>query len=237
MRSRVAGLRVFGGMGEGVRCPARAAAPFGAILVLLVSCTPVPLDEPPAPRPFNDTVTPADGAADLVPAGFGSLRQDDFSVELMEAGLHVKVTPLAEEVIRLAAPDTYDRLHALARSRAEAADQLTDAPASDLFLVSFFSRDPNVEYRPDELQLTHRGRTLRPAGIVPLTTGWGRHLLQPQQTQSAIYVFEPDFDYGLPITVRYGLRQSDEWHRDVIQRLDDERTRVISRAQASDRGG
>jgi hypothetical protein len=205
-------------------------------LSYLAGCTPVPPEAPPAPPKFEDRPDAVAGDEDMVPAGFGSLRQDDFSVEISDAGLHVKVTPLAESVIRLAAPDTYERLHALARSRSSAVLGMTDGQAMpEMFLVSFFSRDPNVEYRPDDLQLTHRGRTLRPLGTVPLTTGWGRHLLQPQQTQSAIYVFDPPFDYDLPITVRYALQQSDEWHREIIARLDDERTRVLSRAQAHGR--
>lgn len=204
---------------------------------LVAGCTPVPPETPAGPPSFEDRPDATANDEDLVPAGFGSLRQDDFSVELADAALHVKVTPLAEEVIRLAAPDTYERLHALAGSRSAAAlGMAEDQSPPEMFLVSFFSRDPNVEYRPDELQLTHRGRTLRPLGIVPLTTGWGRHLLQPQQTQSAIYVFDPPFDYDLPITVRYGLRQTDEWHRDIVSRLDDERNRVLSRAQAHHRG-
>jgi hypothetical protein len=212
----------------------------GAVLLpLMLGCTPVPAPEPATAPPLAERPNSGSDAEELVPAGFGSLRQDDFSVEIADAGLHVKVTPLAEEVIRLAAPDTYERLHALARSRSLEAMGMTEAPAdgAEMFLVSFFSRDPNVEYRPDELQLAHRGRTLRALGIVPLTTGWGRHLLQPQQTQSAIYVFDPPFDYGLPITVRYGLRQSDAWHHDIVTRLDDERSRVLSRAQAEERQG
>jgi hypothetical protein len=206
-----------------------------ALMVIGGGCTPVPPVETPPPAVPGDPVALADPDAELVPTGFGSLRQDDFSVEVTDHVLHVKVTPLTEEVIRLAAPDTYERLHALARSRADAAERLTEARGAELFLVSFFSRSPNVEYRPDELQLTHRGRTLRPAGILPLTSGWGRHLLEPQQTQSAIYVFERPFDYALPIVIRYGLQQNDDWQRQVLPRLDDERTRVLSRSQARDR--
>lgn len=211
---------------------------WGAVLALfgLVACTPVPDREPRPPAPTAPTAPATEQEeGDLVPAGYGSLRQDDFSVELTDNALYVKLTPLTEEVIRLAAPDTYERLHALARSRLAAAERLTESRGAELFLVSFFSRDPNVEYRPEELQITHRGRTLRPAGILPLTSGWGRHLLEPQQTQSAIYVFEAPFDYALPISVRYGLRQDETWHRDVLQRLDDERSRVLSRAQGHSR--
>ena len=106
----------------------------------------------------------------------------------------------------------------------------TESEGAALFLVSFFSREPNVEYRPDEIRISHRGRIQRPAGIVPLTTGWGRQLLQPQQTQSAIYAFEPPFDYQLPLTIRYGLLQNDEWNQSIVPKLEEERTRVISRA-------
>jgi hypothetical protein len=214
----------------------RAALRASGTFCLLAACTPVPPADVTPARP-DVTLPTAGDPDDLVPSGFGSLRQDDFSVLVSDATLQVKVTPLAEEVIRLAAPDTYERLNALARSRSEAALGLVDGGESaELFLVSFFSRTPNVEYHPDDLQVTHRGRTVRPAGILPLTAGWGRHLLQPQQTQSAIYVFESPFDYALPITVRYGIRQSDEWHREVVPRLDDERTRVRSRAQGHSRG-
>lgn len=186
--------------------------------------------EPPAPVPDSE-------AATLPPAGFGSLRQDEFSMTLVDGALNVKVTPLSESVIRLAAPDTYERLHALAVSRAAEARRTADRGAPALFLVSFFSREPNTEYRPEELQLTHRGRTLRPAGILALTSGWGRQLLQPQSAQSAIYVYDAAFDYALPITVRYGLRDSEDWYRRVIPRLEEERTRVETRAGGWRRGG
>ena len=203
-----------------------------AVLLCVAGCAPVaeppvlvPAGQPAAGRPSS-----GDSALSLPPAGYGSLHQDDFSVEIVDASLHVKVTPLSEEVIRLAAPDTYDRLRALAVSRRPAASERADGGDVVLFLVSFFSREPNVEYRPDEIQISHRGRMQRPAGIVPLTTGWGRQLLQPQETQSAIYAFEPPFDYALPLTIRYGLLQSDDWNQLILPRLEEERTRVLSRA-------
>ena len=167
---------------------------------------------------------------ELPPPGYGSLRQDEFSVEIVDAAAHVKVTPLAEQVIRLAAPDTYERLRALGRSRQARADDLTESRGAELFLVSFFSRAADIAYRPEELHLTHRGRVVHPVAIIPLTTGWGRQLLQPQQTQSAIYVFEPPFDYDLPLTVRYGMQASDDWQRLVLPLLEEERLRVAARS-------
>lgn len=205
------------------------------LVTALAACAPVQAPPDSGPDPSipglpASVPTPSDTAETLPPPGFGSLRQDEISLEIADGPLNVKITPLAEEITRLAAPDTYERLHALAMSRASEGIKLTESGDAELFLVSFFSREPNVEYRPEELQLAHRGRLQRPAGILPLTTGWGRQLLQPQETQSAIYVFEPPFDYELPMTVRYGILQSEDWHRVVLERIEEERNRVRSRA-------
>ena len=201
------------------------------LAALAAGCAPVAHPEPATPLAVDTVrIESPDTVGDLPPAGYGSLRQDEFSIEIETVDLHVKITPLAERIIRLAALDTYHRLQALARSRWNQAAEMTEADGAEIFLVSFFSRAPNVAYNPEELRITHRGRSLQPVGILPLTTGWGRQLLQPQQTQSAIYVFEPPFDYDLPVTIRYGMQESDEWHREVLPRLEEERTRVESRA-------
>ncbi len=207
------------------------------LFALFAACAPVAPKPAAIPRPVDDSPPVAEETRqDLPPVGLGSLRQNEFSVEIVDPPLHVKLTPLAEEVIRLAAPDTYERLHALSSSRAADAERMTEAYGAALFLVSFFSRDANVAYRPEELTLTHRGRVLRPVGIIPLTTGWGRQLLQPQQTQSAIYVFEPAFDYALSLTMRYGLKDSEDWQREIVPLLEEERARVASRAGARSGG-
>ncbi len=171
----------------------------------------------------------------LVPPGYGTLRQDDFTVALRSGPLLVKVTPLAESVIRLAAPDTYTRLHALAQRWSGAARREAFSEDPPLFLVSFYSYAPDVPFQPEDLQLTHQGRLLRPAAIFPLTPGWGQQRLEQQQLQSAIYVFGSDFNYELPIVVRYGVEQSDGWGR-IIPTLQTERGKVRARA-ASGEGG
>lgn len=175
-------------------------------------------------QPVAETAPPGDT---LVPPRYGTLHQDDFTVSLRSGALLIKVTPLAESVIRLAAPDTYDRLHALAENRREEARRMAGDEA-ELFLVSFFSYEPDVDFQPEDLQLTHRGRLARAIRILPITPGWGRQRLRQQETQTAIYVFEPGIDYGQAITVRYGLESSEEWSR-VVPRLEAERARIRGR--------
>ncbi len=164
-----------------------------------------------------------------IPPGFGTLKQDAFTVSLRSGSLLVKVTPLAEQVIALAAPDTYTRLHALAESvRPEAARRLPGGEPQ-LFLVSLFSYQPDVPFQPEDLQLIATGRTLRPAAILPRTAGWGKQRLGQQEAQAAVYVFDGDIDYGQSLIVRNGMDQSSAWS-DIIPVLDEERGKVVARA-------
>lgn len=164
----------------------------------------------------------------LPPAGHGTLRQDEVSVSLRSGPLLIKVTPLDEAVIRLTAPDTYERLRALAGSRrADASEGAFQDPA--LFLVSFFSYEANVNYTPEDLVIVQQGRESRPLRVIGLTGGFGRQQLGQQETQSAIYSFDTELDYARPMTVRYDLQQSDEWGQ-VVTRLEEERVKVMARA-------
>jgi hypothetical protein len=184
------------------------------------------------PDPAAETAKPPSATAQqqeglLVPAGFGTLRQDEFTVSLRSEALLVKVTPLGESVTRLAAPDTYNRLHALAESkRGEVAALGRDA---ELFLVSFFSYQPDVSFTPEDVQLSHQGRLIRPLKIISLTPGWGRQRLGQQETQSAIYAFEGPFDFQQQLTVSYGVLANDDWAR-IATKLEVERGKARSRA-------
>lgn len=167
----------------------------------------------------------------LVPAGYGTLRQDAITVQLRSDALLIKVTPLDENVIRLTAPDTYQRLHALAESRREQAAQTSMIEHPTLFMVSLFSYQPDVTYQPEDLQLRQQGQVLRPAAIIPVTPGWGQQRLGQQESQLAIYAFDSDIDFTQPLTVRYGMVQSDAWSG-IIQALDVERAKVLARAKS-----
>lgn len=171
-----------------------------------------------SPAPATAQIEPAE--TQLVPPGHGTLRQEEVTLTIRSGSLQVKVTPLAESVIRLLAPDTYRRLHALASSRP------ADAAGRELFLVSFFSYDPDVPFTPEDLSMLHRGALLRPAAIHPLTNGFGRQRLQQRETQSALYAFDQAFNYDLPWVVRYGLSESSTDWLTIQQRLERERARV-----------
>jgi hypothetical protein len=177
----------------------------------------------PAATP-EATITTADT---LLPAGFGTLRQDEITVSIRSGALLVKVTPLDEALIRLLAPDTYDRLSSLRRSRSEEASR-TMMREPELFLVSFFSYQPDTSFQPEDLQIVYQSRLLRPSTIVALTTNWGRQRLDQQETQAAIYAFDAEIDFAQVLTVRYGTEQSEEW-RQILTRLENERGQIRSR--------
>lgn len=210
------------------RSGSRAGPLLALLAVVAAACTPGVAVEDDGRRP----VPSAPGGADtrtLVPTGYGTLRQDDATVSIRSGPVLVKVTPLDEGIIRLLAPDTYTRLNALRESR-RAEAEAASMRGVDLFLVSFFSYQPDVVFQPEDVQLLHQSRSLRPAAILPVTGGWGRQRLAQQETQTALYAFEQPVDYEQAITVRYGSVESDEW-RQVIARLETERAKVLSRVR------
>lgn len=180
--------------------------------------------------PSTPATTSSGTAADadtLVAAGYGTLRQDEVTVSLRSGAVLVKATPLDEAVIRLLAPDTYDRLRSLRLSRSEEASRMTMGEP-ELFLISFFSYEPDASFQPEDIQLVYQSRLLRPALVIPLTTGWGRQRLDQQETQTAIYGFDAEIDFRQVFTVRYGMQSSDAW-RQILVRLENERGRIRSR--------
>ncbi|KPK80013.1 MAG: hypothetical protein AMS25_10650 [Gemmatimonas sp. SM23_52] len=168
----------------------------------------------------------------LPPPGYGTLRQDDFTVPLQSGETQVKVTPLEEAVIRLAAPDTYQRLHGLVGSRIDQIRELGLGAGlraePSVFLVSFFTYARQAEFAPTELSLLSQGMLYRPIGIVPLTPGWGRQQLRQQESQSALYLFDPAIDLDLTFQAEYAGERSLSW-AGIIRVLQAERGRVLSR--------
>jgi hypothetical protein len=195
---------------------------LGAILVLISGCGGAGIET-------GQSAAPA--AVALVPAGYGTLTQAQFTLELVSGALQIQVTPLAESVIRLAAPDTYQRLTGLAAS-AGASLRSRVQEDSRLFLVSMFSRDPTVTYEPENLHIVNGGLRYRPAAIEAITPGWGGQRLRQEETQLAVYAFDPGVELEISLTVEYESARDTSWQT-ILSRLEAERARVRARAGAA----
>jgi hypothetical protein len=177
---------------------------------------------------------PASGAQDTLPIGLGTLRRDDITMRFATGQVEVQVLPLAEEVIRLLAPDTYRSLSGLLQSRrAELDTAAARAGLRDptLVLVTFFGVLPQARFAPDDLEITSRGRLFRPAAIVPLSPTWSSLQLEARQQAVAIYLFEEGISLREALTVSYQGLANDSWSR-AVSTLERERARVMARARA-----
>lgn len=202
-----------------------------ALAIGLAACSATQTQQAPAGEPLE--LEPY--AASLPPPGFGTLRQDAFTVALESQRVLVKLTPLNEAVIRLAAPDTYQRLHGLGvahsnwtREQAERAGLRQDP---QVFLVSFFTRNFQAAYSPRDVQVLSQGILYRPLGILPLTPEWGREQLKQEETQSALYLFDPAIDLSVLFEVEYAGVRAFDW-AGITRTLEAERGRVLSRAKS-----
>jgi hypothetical protein len=176
------------------------------------------------------TIAPAAGTGGspepsaLPPPGYGTLRQDEVTIQMMSGALEIQVTPLDESVTRVTAPDTYQRLSGMARGHRDRAPQ-----GSQLFLVSFFSDQPGIRFVPEEVHLISRGIRMRPTAILPVTPGWGQNRLQQRQTEMAVYAFPGMIDLEADLVLAYELEESSSWSG-ILTRVQAERGRARARA-------
>jgi hypothetical protein len=223
----------------------RLAAALGA--ALLAACAPGATSTPatrPAVTPDADTATAVpEGLAgsgfandslgpNLVPAGHGTLRQDDVAIRVQYLGLVARFLPLDESVIRVLAPDAYRSLRDLQASRRDAVEAIARRYAlaqPSLWYVSFYGVEQG-ETRFDPLQLTvsSGGRDYRPVDAIPLTPGFGEHRLAQRETQAALYVFDGGLDVNQPFELTFQTVRSTAWDA-VLRRVERERSLVRSR--------
>lgn len=183
---------------------------------------------PAAPPPSPVTLPPSD----QLPIGLGTLRQEEVSIALRRDEVEMQITPLDESVIRLTAPDTYDRLAALSRGLQEIfLDETGSAVPFQLFLVSLYSEMTEATFEPSDLTLVNRGLRYRPVQIRPLSPGWDNRLLRPRQPLLAVYAFSGEIDLDQGMEVEYREVRSFEWDR-IIPLIEAERSRLRGRAPA-----
>jgi hypothetical protein len=199
------------GRGGSSQVSRRRAVAVGALgLILTAACAPVP-------RAGGTTTGSTAGALPpeerlLVPPGYGSLRQEEFTLTLRDGDVQVKMTPLEEWVIRLAAPDTYDRLSTLRRGHEAALRSPASSTGSPkLFLVSFYSEGIGLTFHPEDLHVASLGRRHRPLAIRPMTPGWGTQRLGQRQVESAIYGYSGEVSLDVDLVSEYRGARSDEW--------------------------
>jgi hypothetical protein len=180
-----------------------------------------------ASGPSDDTLS----NTGLVPAGYGSLRQDDIAIKVQLQNLLVKAIPLDEAVIRVLSPDSYRALRDLQESRrldiANAARRF-NADRFRLWYVAYYGLQDNVQFSPMEFTVTNSGRQFRPLDVIPLSPGFGEQRLKQRETQSALYLFDGSLDAGQPITVTVENTTNDTWD-DTIRRIERERALIRSR--------
>ena len=158
------------------------------------------------------------------------MAQAEFTLELVSGALQIQVTPLAESVIRLAAPDTYQRLAGLSAS-AGASLRSRTREETPLFLVSMFSRAPTTTYEPESLQIINGGLRYRPTAIQAITPGWGGQRLRQEETQIAVYAFDVGIDLEIAMTVEYEGTSDTSWDS-ILHELELERARVRGRLRS-----
>ena len=188
-------------------------------------------------RPDVVTTTPSavsrDSSRLLVPAGFGSLRQEDVAIRVIRRGLQVQAIPLDETIIRVLSPDSYRALRELLASRKPALDSLarrTGLGGFSVWLVRFHSLERGeTPFSPMEFIVSSVGRDFRPIDVLPVTPGFGQQRLRQREVQQALYVFDPQVDVNQPITVQYETTRNTEWSV-VLARIERERVLVRSRA-------
>jgi hypothetical protein len=192
---------------------------------LLLACTAVP---PPGAGEL-DSAGP-EFEQDLVPAGFGTMIQDELTLTLFAGDLRIKITPLAESITRLAAPDTYRRLHDLAESNRAQLESRTGTPGVSLFLVSFFTRSRSIPFEPANLHLLNRGIRFRPMGIRAVSPGFGEQRLRQEEPQIGVYAYAPEIDLEIDLAVEFEGIENAGWTA-ILTHIREERGRVRARAR------
>ena len=205
-----------------IGCAAPAASPGGA---------PVPAVSAPVHAAPDTSTT-------LIPAGYGTLRQDDIALVLQPDGVRVTAIPLDEPVIRTLATDSYRALEArLDSKRAQIAERgaMHGVRAPRVWYVVFNGLTPDARFVPTDVTVTSGGRDFRPFDVIPLTAGFGEQRLQPRETQSGLLLFDEAVDVTQPITVTMGADRNSDWEN-TLHRLDAERAAIRARAGRAPRG-
>jgi hypothetical protein len=172
-----------------------------------------------------------------LPAGYGSLSQNDLALGLRNDELEIRFIPLHRELAPLLAPDAFQALHGVVeanRHRIDSVASRSGVSQPGLALVSYFGLKPDVRFDSQTLTLLIRTRVFQPLGIVALSPKFTSGQLGVREQASAIYVFEEDLPVNDSFTVSYNGLSSADW-QGKLGLLDRERARVAARARGERR--
>ena len=173
-------------------------------------------------------------SAQSIPAGYGTLNQDDIAVRIRTDDVELRLIPLDERVLRLLATDAYTSLRSLMAAKRPSIDSVASQSGvtrPGLALVSFFGQRADARFDPQIVTIGIRNRVFRPLGIVPLSASFSSQQLGVRVQASGIYIFEEEIPVTEPFSVGYGTFTANDWER-RLSTLDRERQRIASRARA-----
>ena len=184
---------------------------------------------------MSQPVRAANDTTGLIPAGFGSLRQDDIAIHLSNQGITVRAIPLDDSFIRALAPDSHRALLAIRDSRRAAVDSVrrrAGIQSVGVWYVTFIAiQQGESRFAPYDVTMTGQARDFRPLDIIPITPGFSEQRLTQRQQATALYVFDGSLDPNQPLTMTVGVQAGSDW-RTVLQRVESERARIRSRSGA-----
>lgn len=188
----------------------------------------------PTPRPttLHSTISADSLDPSLVPAGYGTLRQEDVAIRVQYQGMIARFLPLDESIIRLLAPDSYQALRDIQDSKRGEIQSMTRRYSlirPRLWYVSFSGLEQGeTRFSPLELMITSGGRDYRPVDAIALTPGFGEQRLGPRETQAALYLFDGDVNVDQALTLTFQTVRNNAWGG-TLQRIERERSLVRSR--------
>jgi hypothetical protein len=184
----------------------------------------------PEATPPRGTTEPSLLPGEALPGGLGTLRQEQVAVRLRRGGLELFVVPLDEGVTRTTAPDTWERLSALAQThRAWFRERTGSDTPYPLFLVALYTELEPLPFVADELAVVSGGIRLRPIMHRGLSPQWERGRVLPGDPLLAVYAFPPEALLEPDLEVEYQEVRSRDWSR-ILPVVQAEQARIRARS-------
>jgi hypothetical protein len=169
----------------------------------------------------------------VVPPGFGTLKQEDLQIALATSAIEIRFTPLDPRVINLLAPDAYQAMAVLVknnRGRIDSAARYNAVSRPGLAYVQFYGLAPGANFDAQSLVLVFRGRLLRPISILPYSPNFNDGRLEPRQQVTAFYLFDEQIPVLEPFSLQYYQQYNTEWTSNRVSKINTERQLALLRS-------